>query len=162
MAKGSGEVQIREMAETDLAKVYAMDRLLFGNERTPTWPFSFESYYHVYHPEIRFVAVIGGDIVGFVVGNIVEEEHNQSVTSLRHQLSDFNRHRWVAWIDMIGIDPSHQHKGIGRGLVDAFHAECNHKGAVVRAVARDSDDRLKSFLEAMGFRKWDIATFEKH
>ena len=154
--------QIREMAETDLAKVYAMDQLLFGKERTPTWPFSFESYYRVYHPEIRFVAELGDEIVGFIVGNIVEEEHNQSVTSLRHTLSDFNRHRWIAWIDMLGINPAYQGKGIGRGLVDAFHEKAKSRSAVMRAVSRESDDRLMSFLEAMGFKKWDVATYEKH
>ncbi len=162
MAKDKGNAQIREMVETDLAKVYAIDQLLFGKERTPTWPFSFESYWNVYRPEIRFVAELGDEIVGFAVGNIVEEEHNQSVTSLRHTVSDFNRHRWIGWIDMIGINPAYQHRGIGRGLVDAFHAECKRRGAVMRSVARESDDRLKSFLEAMGFRKWDIATYEKH
>jgi len=162
MAKEKAEVKIREMAEIDLAKVYAVDRLLFGEERTPTWPFSFESYYRVYNPEIRFVAELGNEIVGFIVGNIVEEEHNQSVTSLRHTLSDFNRHRWVGWIDMLGINPKYQGKAIGRGLVDAFHAECTRKDAVMRGVARESDERLKGFLEAMGFRKWDIATYEKH
>ena len=162
MAKDKGNAQIREMVETDLARVYAIDQLLFGKERTPTWPFSFESYWHVYRPEIRFVAELGDEIVGFAVGNIVEEEHNQSVTSLRHTVSDFNRHRWIGWIDMIGINPAYQHRGIGRGLVDAFHAECKRRDAVMRSVSRESDDRLKSFLEAMGFRKWDIATYEKH
>ena len=162
MAKDKGNAQIREMVETDLARVYAIDQLLFGKERTPTWPFSFESYWNVYRPEIRFVAELGDEIVGFAVGNIVEEEHNQSVTSLRHTVSDFNRHRWIGWIDMIGINPAYQHRGIGRGLVDAFHAECKRRDAVMRSVARESDDRLKSFLEAMGFRKWDIATYEKH
>ena len=162
MAKDKGNAQIREMVETDLARVYAIDQLLFGKERTPTWPFSFESYWNVYRPEIRFVAELGDEIVGFAVGNIVEEEHNQSVTSLRHTVSDFNKHRWIGWIDMIGINPAYQHRGIGRGLVDAFHAECKRRGAVMRSVARESDDRLKSFLEAMGFRKWDIATYEKH
>lgn len=162
MAKDKGNAQIREMVETDLARVYAIDQLLFGKERTPTWPFSFESYWNVYRPEIRFVAELGDEIVGFAVGNIVEEEHNQSVTSLRHTVSDFNKHRWIGWIDMIGINPAYQHRGIGRGLVDAFHEACRRKDAVMRSVARESDDRLKSFLEAMGFRKWDIATYEKH
>jgi ribosomal protein S18 acetylase RimI-like enzyme len=162
MAQDKEDVQIREMVETDLGRVYAMDRLLFGNERTPTWSFSFEAYWNVYRPELRFIAELGDEIVGFIVGNIVEEHHNQAITSLTHTLSDFNRHRWVAWIDMIGINPAYQGRGIGKGLVDAFHAECKKKDAVMRGVARESDDRLKGFLEAMGFRKWDIATYEKH
>jgi hypothetical protein len=32
----------------------------------------------------------------------------------------------------------------------------------MRGIARESDERLKNFLVAMGFRKGDIATYEKH
>jgi ribosomal protein S18 acetylase RimI-like enzyme len=63
---------------------------------------------------------------------------------------------------MIGINPEYQHRGIGRALIEAFHAECKRNNAVMRGVARESDERLNNFLVAMGFRKWDIATYEKH
>ncbi len=162
MVQNKGDVQIRKMVEADLPKVRKIDNLLFGKERTPTWPFSFEAYWQVYRPEISFVAELKDEIVGFVVGNIVEEEHNQSITTLRHSLTDFNRHQWVGWIDMIGINPQYQHRGVGRSLVEAFHAECKRNNAVVRGIARENDERLKAFFAAMGFRKWDIATYEKH
>ncbi len=162
MTQDKGDVQIRKMVESDLPRVNELDRSLFGEERSPTWPFSFDSYWRVYRPDIHFVAELGGEVVAFVVGNIVEEEHNQSVTSLRHTLTDFNRHRWVGWIDMIGINPEYQHRGIGRALVDAFHAECTSNNAVMRGVAREGDERLNDFLVSLGFRKWDIAVYEKH
>ena len=162
MAQDKGDVKIRKMVEADLSKVKAIDDSLFGKERTPTWPFSFESYWQVYRPDIHFVAELGGEIVGFVVGNIVEEEHNHSITTLTHTLTDFNRHQWVGWIDMIGINPEYQHRGIGRALIEAFHAECKRNNAVMRGIAREGDERLNNFLLAMGFRKWDIATYEKH
>ena len=162
MAQDKGDVQVRKMVEADLPRVKAIDDSLFGEERTPTWPFSFDSYWQVYRPDIHFVAELGGEIAGFVVGNIVEEEHKHSVTTLTHTLADFNRHRWVGWIDMIGISPEYQHRGIGRALVNAFHAECKRNNAVMRGIAREGDERLNSFLVAMGFRKWDIVTYEKH
>ena len=162
MAKDEGDVQIRKMVEADLTKVDGMDRFLFGKKRTPTWPYSFKSYWQVYRPDISFVAGLEGEIVGFVVGTIVEEPHHHSVTGLIHTLDDFNRHRWVGWIDMIGVKPKYQHRGIGRALVEAFHAECKRNNAVMRGVAREDDETLNSFLAATGFRKWDIATYEKH
>ena len=162
MAQDKEDVQIRKMVEADLPKVEEIDDSLFDKERAPTWPFSFESYWRVYRPDIHFIAELEGEIVGFVVGNIVEEAHHHSVTTLTHTLEDFNPHQWVGWIDMIGIHPQYQRRGIGRALVEAFYAECKRKNAVMRGIARESDERLKNFLVAMGFRKWDIATYEKH
>ena len=162
MTKGKGDVHIRKMVEADLPNMMRIDRLLLDEERTPTWSFSFESYWQVCRPDIHFIAEVEGEIVGFVVGTIVEQEHNQSITTLSHTLTDFHRHQWIGWIDMIGINPSYQRGGIGRTLVEAFHAECKRNNAVMRGVAREGDERLKNFLVALGFRKWDIATYEKH
>ena len=162
MTKDKGDVRVREMVEADLLNVKMIDHSLVGGLRTPTWPFPFETYWQVCRPDIHLVAELEGAIAGFVVGTIVEEEHNQSITSLTHTLLDFHRHQWIGWIDVIGVHPMHQHKGIGKALIEAFHAECQRNNAVMRGVARESDESLKSFLEAMGFRKWDIATYEKH
>ena len=163
MAQDTGNIQIREMIETDLLKVINIDTEISDDERTPTWPFSFESYWQLYRPDIHLVAELEGEIVGFVVGNIVEEEHNQSLATLPRMLADFNihRHRWVGWIDMIGVTPRYQHKGIGRALVEEFLVECKRNNAVMRGFVREGDERLEKFLKAMGFRKWDFTIYEK-
>jgi len=161
MVKNHSEVEIRKMLDSDLPRVNAIDSSLFDKERVPTWPFSFEVYWRVYRPDISFVARVEGEVAGFIVGNIVEEGHGQSIMRLSHTIADFSRHRWVGWIDMIGIDPAYQHRGIGRKLVDAFHEECKRSNAVMRGIARESDERLNNFLVAMGFKKWDIVYYEK-
>lgn len=161
MVQDKSEVQIRKMVEADLPKVNAIDGLLFDKERAPTWPFSFEAYWRVYRPDLSFVAELEDEAVGFVVGNIVEEEHSQSITRVLHSTGDSSRHRWVGWIDMIGIHPGYQHRGIGRKLVAAFHEECKWNNAIMRGVARESDERLNNFLVALGFKKWDMITYEK-
>lgn len=161
MTQDKTEVQVRKMVDSDLPRVNAIDGLLFGKERAPTWPFTFEAYWRVYRPDLSFVAEVGDEVVGFVVGNIVEEEHSQSVTRVLHSTADSSRHRWVGWMDMIGIHPGYQHKGIGRELVGAFYEECKRNNAVVRGVAREGDERLNDFLVALGFKKWDIVTYEK-
>ncbi|MFC1983961.1 GNAT family N-acetyltransferase [Chloroflexota bacterium] len=161
MNQNKGDIKIRKMVEADLPKVNEIDRSLFSEQRAPTWGFSFESYWQVYRPDIHFVAELEGEIVGFVVGTIVEEAHNHSVTNLTHTLTDFNKHRWIGWIDMIGINPKYQRRGIGRALIEAFHAECKRNNAVMRGVTRENDERLNNFLLSMGFRKWDIANYEK-
>ncbi len=162
MPQDKGDVHIREMVEADVPNIRAMDGLLVGKDRMTSWPFSFETYWQVCRPDIHFVAETEGAIVGFVLGTIVEEKHEQSITTLTHTLTDFHRHQWIGWIDMIGIHPMHQHKGIGRTLVEAFHAECKRNNAIMRGTAREGDEGLNNFLVAMGFRKWDIVTYEKH
>ena len=67
----------------------------------------------VHRPALSFIAEIGGDIVGFLLGDIRVTEYG---TDLR------------GWIDMIGISPDHQRLGIGRKLVEAFCEECQKNG----------------------------------
>jgi ribosomal protein S18 acetylase RimI-like enzyme len=161
MAVKKGDVKIRRMVDADLPQVNAIDRLLFGKERVPTWPFSFESYWALYHPELSFVAEAGGRVVGFITGSLVEEEHSQSILSLRRTIERPSRHRKVGWIDMIGIDPAYQHMGIGRGMVEAFDAECKRSDAIMRGIARESDERLRNFLASVGFKRSDLVVYER-
>lgn len=160
MAGKKGDVKIRRMVEADLPRVNEIDRLLFGEERVPTWPFSFESYWALYHPELSFVAEAGGRVVGFIVGTVVEEAHSQSVLSLRHTIDRPSRHRKVGWLDMIGIDPGYQHMGIGRGLAEAFYEECKRSDAVMKGIARESDGRLRNFLASVGAKSSDLVVYE--
>ncbi|MDP3879323.1 MAG: GNAT family N-acetyltransferase [Dehalococcoidales bacterium] len=157
----NGEVKIRGMVDDDLPRVHEIDRLLFGEERVPTWPFSFETYWEIYHPKLSFVAEVDGRVVGFLVGNIVQEEHSQSILRLTHLAGRYSRDRQVGWIDMMGILPDYQHRQIGRKLVEAFQQECQHTNAPIRGIVRDNDEKLRNFLIKAGFKKWDIATYEK-
>ena len=161
MAQPSKEVRIRPMVETDLPRVNEIDRMLFGDERVPTWPFSFEAYWSVYRPKLSLVAEMSNRVVGFVVGNIVPEEQSQSVLSLRHSPDRPTHHRRVGWIDMIGIDPESQGGGIGRKLVDAFYEQCRQSDAAVKGIARENDERLKKFLASVGFKSSGLVVYEK-
>jgi len=161
MAEKKADVKIRRMVEADLPRVNEIDRLLFGEERVPTWPFSFESYWALYRPELSFVAEVGGRVVGFIVGTLEKEEHSQSVLSLRHTIEPPSRHRKVGWVDMIGLDPGYQHMGIGRGLVEAFHEECQRSDAVMRGISRESDKRLRNFMASVGFKSSDLVIYER-
>ena len=161
MAHNNGEIKVRRMVDADLPRVNEIDRLLFGEKRVPTWPFSFENYWRIHGPRISFVAELDGEVVGFLAGSIVQEERSQSIFNLRYGIQDFSRGRQVGWIDMIGIHPEYQNRKIGRALVDAFHEECKRNNAVTRGIANEGDERLQNFLSALGFRRWEIVTYEK-
>jgi len=154
------DVYVREMARSDLPRVTEIDQALSGTKRFPTWPFSFDVYWREYKPEICFVAEAGGTLEGFIVGCLVVEEHNRSILNLRH--SDRPRpYSQVGWIDMIGVHPDSQHIGTGRRLVEAFCRQCSTANVAMRAVAGEDDLRLRSFLEAAGFRARAFVVYEK-
>ena len=161
MAELSPEVKIRPLVEEDLPRVNEIDRMLFGEQRVPTWPFSFEIYWKVHRPQLSLVAEVSGRVVGFIVGTIVEEGHSQSVLDLRHGIDRPTHHRLVGWMDMIGIDPETQRKGVGQSLVNAFSAECRRLGALAKGVAREGDARLRQFLSAAGFKPTDLVEYQK-
>lgn len=161
MVQEKGKVRIRRMVDADLPRVNEIDRLLFGEERVSTWPFSFEAYWSVYRPEVSFVADIDGKIAGFAVGTIVPEEHSRSVLNLRHSIDRPSGHRRVGWVDMIGIDPQYQHKGIGQSLIAAFYDECKRNDAIMRGIAEEQDERLRRFLSNAGFKSSGLVLYQK-
>jgi len=152
-------VLIRKMTRSEVERVAKIDEALFGTARLPTRPFSFRVYWREYSPDISFVAEVGQNVVGFIVGCLLMEDHNQSVLNLRH--SDQPRAAYqVGWIDMIGVQPRSQNAGIGRQLVEAFCAQCRLTNVAVRAVGREKDVRLGRLLEAAGFRARDLLIYE--
>jgi len=161
MAKNSGDVKVRRMTTEDLTRVNQIDRALFGDNRVPTWPFSFETYWNIYGPGVSFIAELNGEIVGFLAGTITTEERSNSIIDMMHSVSRSSRYPKIGWIDMIGISKEFQNKNVGRALVTAFIEECKRNGAPVRAHVKEGDTRLTIFLDRMGFKKYEIATYEK-
>ncbi|MEE8413735.1 MAG: GNAT family N-acetyltransferase [Dehalococcoidales bacterium] len=161
MANSNGDVKTRRMVDDDLMKVKQIDRLLFGEERVTTWPFSFETYWEIYGPGVIFVAELAGEVVGFIAGNISEQARDQSILDLMHTIARSARYPKIGWIDMIGILPGSQGKHVGQALVNAFQVECQQHGAPMRAIIKEGDARLTGFLERMGFKKWETVTYEK-
>jgi ribosomal protein S18 acetylase RimI-like enzyme len=161
MARNTGEVRVRRMAPSDLNKVNQIDRILSGSERVPTWPFSFEAYWNIYGPGQIFVADIDAQLVGFLAGNITPQERSFSVLDMMRTTQPPNRFAKVGWIDMLGVLPDFQSKHVGALLVDAFYKECQTAGATMRIIVKREDARLMSFLERVGFKKWEIITYEK-
>jgi len=161
MTQNKGDIKIRRMVESDLAKVNEVDRSLFSKGRVTTWPFSFENYWETYRPKLSFVAELEGEVVGFLVGVIGKEERSQSISSHAFRAGPIYRGNQVGWIDMIGIREDCWHRGIGRNLVEAFQNECKRKNARMRINVRDNDQELKEFLVGLGFIKSEMATYRK-
>ena len=161
MTAKAGEVIIRKMTDADLPRVNDIDQLLYGEERVPTWPFSFESYWGIHSPKLSFVATLDGIVVGFLVGNIVQEEHSQSIFRLSHAVGPQPKNQKIGWMDMIGIHPDHQRRNVGRLLIEDFVELCRKNNASVRGLVKEGDQRLEKFMFSLGFKKQEYVIYEK-
>lgn len=146
MATAKEEVKIRRMTEEDLQSVKNIDRALVGPDRALSWPLEVEAHWWVYRPMLNFVAEMGGKVVGFLLGDIRGAEYGTDTSG---------------WIDMMGVTPEHQHKGIGKSLVGAFCEECQRNGVRVRIIIREDDQRLIGFWTSVGFQRGDLVSYER-
>lgn len=146
MATGKEEVNIRAMREEDLERVKDIDRALVGPQRALSWPLEVEAEWWVNRPSLNFVAEVDGQVVGFLLGDIRGAEYGTDMSG---------------WIDMIGIAPEHQHRGIGQRLATAFCEECHRNEVKARVVIREDDQRLVRFWTSVGFRRGSLVSYER-
>jgi len=145
MLASDESVRIRRMTEADLAKVKEIDRELVGPGQELSWPLRVEAHWWVYRGMPNFVAEAGRELVGFVMGDIRGTEYGPDV---------------CGWIDMLGVAPRSQGRGIGRKLVEAFCHECDSQGVRARVVFRETDKHLAGFWSSIAFRKGNIMSYE--
>lgn len=161
MSQQKEEIQIRKIVEADLKIVTEIEQLLHDEARKQIWPFSFQAYWDIYHPEVNFVAELDGNVVGFVVGKIIKGDTRRSVFNRLHTGEPSLPHEWIGWVDMVGIRPEHHYKGIGQMLMDAFYQECKRHNAVMRTVLYDNEEGFRSFLTRIGFKESNVVIYEK-
>jgi ribosomal protein S18 acetylase RimI-like enzyme len=140
------EVKIRRMTEADLPGLREIDPLLIGEGRALSWPLRAETQWAVYRPALSFVAELGDETVGFLLGDIRGAEYGTDING---------------WIDMMGIAPAHQRRGIGRRLVEAFCEECRRNEVKTNVIIREDDEQLTGFFISMGFRRGKLVSFER-
>jgi ribosomal protein S18 acetylase RimI-like enzyme len=140
------DVKIRRMTEADLPKVKEIDRLLAGQYGSVSWPLRVEAHWWVYRGMPNFVAEVEGGVVGFIMGDIRGVEYGADTSG---------------WIDMIGVLPEHQSRGIGRRLAEEFSRECERRGVKVRVLAVGEDKRIVKFWTSLGFRKGRLVSYQR-
>ncbi|MBE0480385.1 MAG: GNAT family N-acetyltransferase [Dehalococcoidia bacterium] len=145
MEEGGGHVRVRRMTEADIKSVKEIDRELAGPGRLASWPLRIESHWWVYQGLSNYVAEVDGEVIGFLLGDIRGAAFGTEASG---------------WIDIIGVLPRYQGKGIGRSLVEAFSDECRREGMKVRVILA-SDRRLAQFWKSMGFSRGRLVCFEK-
>ncbi len=139
------DVNIREMRVEDLEGVLDIERESRGSSRAATYAPVPDSCIGG-EVENSIVAEDDGRIVGFVLGRIVRSPV---------ELSN------VAWIELIGVLPGYQRRGIGRRMIEAWKDRCRQKTIKkVHIMINWRDWWMLSFFESLGFSRGDLVDFQ--
>lgn len=138
-------IKIREMKVEDLEGVLDIERETKGDSRAATYAPVPDSCIGG-EMDASIVAEVGDKIVGFVLGRVV-----RSPTELRS----------VVWIELIGILPEYQHKGVGRKMVEAWKERCRKKGInKVHVMVNWRDWWMLSFFQSLGFSRGELTDLQ--
>lgn len=93
------------------------------------------------------VAEEGGEIVGFILGDIRGWEFAIPKSG---------------WIEIVGVDPRFQGKGVARVLIETLHTYFrNHNVDRVMTMVNWNDGGLVGFFRALGFERSEFIILEK-
>lgn len=134
--------RVRQMTPGDFPAILALDRKVAGRERARSYQQHVNRYLDNYYPPLCQVAVVGDEVVGFILGDVRGWEYGLAPSG---------------WIDIMGVDPERQRQGVGQALIKAFVAQCRkQKLSAVHAIVRGTDRRLQAFLRAAGMEKGQL------
>ncbi|MEW6033277.1 MAG: GNAT family N-acetyltransferase [Chloroflexota bacterium] len=135
-------LRIRNMTDGDMVSIVEIDRKIVGADRD--WPQRASSHFSTYHAPLSFIAEVEGKVVGFIIGDIRGAEYALPLSG---------------WLDIMGVEPSYQGKGIGRKLMEAFVRGCRERGVKARVLFDEGNQRLKGFLTSAGFGRGNLVEF---
>ncbi len=125
--------------EEDLPRIDAIEGTSFSNP----WPTSFFQYIHGKAPNLFVVAEEGGEIVGYVIGELREI-----------MFSGVSHMSKVGHILNIAVDKSHRKGGVGTLLIQEIERRFRDANATrVTLEVRESNATARAFYKGVGFHE---------
>lgn len=138
------KVLIRPLRKEDIPSIIEIDAKITGAARSSLD--NEKIAYYLRNPLVCWGAETRGQLVGFMLGDIRGWEFGLSESG---------------WIEILGVDPAYQRKGVGRALLNAMLDEFKKRHVkTVRVVARWYDPIL-SFFRAEGFEHGELLSVQK-
>jgi len=139
-------ITVRRMRTQDAEAVLRIDEKITGTPNEAQWESRIIDQL-TRNPLGCLVAEVGGKVVGFIFGEIRGWEFAIPKTG---------------WIEIVGIDPEYQGKGVARALIEKLHVYFrNHNIDRVMTMVNWNDGGLVSFFRAMGFERSDFIILDK-
>lgn len=136
----------RRMTVQDAAAVLRINEKITGRPHDAQWESRIIDYVSR-NPLGCLVAEAGGSVVGFIFGDIRGWEFAIPKSG---------------WIEIVGVDPGYQGKGVARALIEKLHVYFqNHNVERVMTMVNWNDGGLVGFFRALGFERSDFIVLEK-
>ena len=142
----SAPARIRPLNELDLGSIVRIDERISGIYRPEIWERRV-LYYLRRDPDASQVAEVGGEVVGFMFGDVREGE--------------FGIEQPSGWIERFGVDPEYRGRDLGKQMFDALRRHFAAQGAItVRTMVNREEAGVAGFLGAMGFAPSSLQALE--
>jgi predicted N-acetyltransferase YhbS len=143
-------IKIRLMEYNDLDAVVKIDNEIMNTSRLEYYQLKFERLFksNDYLPTSFVAEEENGCVVGFLMGELY--------------MGEFGIFQEVASLDSIGIDPSYQHKGIGKQLMNEFIDHLRQIGVNrINTLVNWNDSSLIRFFSANQFNPSKTISLER-
>jgi predicted N-acetyltransferase YhbS len=138
--------KIRPLRIEDLEAIVAIDEKVLGEKRRDYWEKKLRMMDDK-ASQVSLVAEVQGKVFGFILGDISGWEFGVPDT--------------IGWIDTIGVDPTHQKKGLATALSQELIRRLKAIGVgTIYTLVSWSDWDLLQFFHAMGFTRGDMINLE--
>lgn len=139
-------VTVRPVSELDINAIEGIDEKITGSYQPDHWERQVR-YYIARDAESALVAESDGQVVGFVFGDIRGWEFGLSAPT--------------GWVEVVGVDPEAQGKGVARALFDGLLTHWRKQGvSTARTQVDNSDESLSSFMKKLGMDAAPVTTYE--
>jgi flavin-dependent dehydrogenase/ribosomal protein S18 acetylase RimI-like enzyme len=134
-------IEIRQLTPRDIEAIMEIDRKITGRSDGHSWEPRLAACI-ARDPQGCLVAESGGRVVGFILGDIRGWEFNIPL---------------CGWIDVMGVDPAYQGRGVGRRLVAALFEHFRRSGIQeVNALVNWNEAGLVEYFRSLGFRRGEF------
>jgi ribosomal protein S18 acetylase RimI-like enzyme len=140
------EVLIRRLSMKDIEGVLSIDEKITGSTHEVYWEGVIANYIDR-NPAACLAAEVDGKMVGFILGDVRGWEFNIPLSG---------------WIEILGVDPQYQGKGIGGKLADSLF-EYFRKNNIhsVHAMINWNDADLVDYFRSLGFARGNFIHMER-
>lgn len=140
-------VSVRGLDTVDIGEVVRIDEKITGRYRPDEWDRRI-SYYLRRDPEAALVVEVGGEVAGFMLGEV--------------RSGEFGLDEPTGWIEVMGVDPDQRGRALGRRLAETMLEHFRQEGATsVRTLVDEDMKGIAGFFSSLGFEPDTTRPFVK-
>ena len=135
------DLTVRRMTVRDIDEVLRLNERITNREPAAYYASKCAEYV-ARSPDTCLVAEHGGRVVGFALVEVRGWEFAQKL---------------AGWLEVLGVDPAYQHRGVSRALLDHLFEGFRRAGvSAVNTMVDWNDGDLVDYFRANGFERGDL------